>query len=394
MANVPKFDVRPRVAIVHYWALARTGGERVVEAIAELFPQADLFMLLANRDRLAPVLSDRRLTTSFLQRIPFVERFHRHTLVLQPLALEQFDLSGYDLVISSESGPAKGVITSPKAVHVCYCHSPMRYIWDMYPQYVERMSWPTRAIFSPVAHYLRMWDYASAERVDDFVANSRFVATRVKKFYGRRSTVIHPPVDVERAKLSRTTDDYYLAGGRLVDYKRIDLAVEACSRLGRHLRVFGSGPEYRKLKKLAGPTVEFLGQLSDGELHEQYARCQALLFPGEEDFGIIPVEAQACGRPVVAYGSGGTLETVRGLDRSGASATGVFFHEQSCGALGEAILKFESHREAFVPTRIRAHALQFDRAVFQQRFMEHVSRVLEARDDLPDRRWVTAASGT
>ena len=364
-----------RVAIVHYWFVGRAGGEKVVEALAELFPQADLFSLVANRETLAPVLQNRKLQTSFLQRIPGSRRFHRHFLFLQPIALEQFDLSNYDLVISSESGPAKGVITSSKTCHICYCHSPMRYIWDMYPQYRRAMNPLVGTIFSMVAHYMRLWDVASARRVDYFVANSQFIASRIRKYYGRESEVIHPPVESALGNLDTVPGDYYLAVGRLVDYKRFDLAVSACTELGRPLRVIGDGPQYKALRRMAGSRVEFLGKVSDDELRENLAGCRALLFPGEEDFGIVPVEAQSFGRPVIAYGSGGVLETVRGVFPASAFVdhpTGLFFTDQSTSSLVKAILYFESNEDAFCPESIREHSLQFDSENFKNRIAELV----------------------
>lgn len=359
-----------RVAIVHYWFVGRAGGEKVVEALAEIFPQADLFSLIADRTTLAPVLQNRKLHTSFLQRVPLAKKYHRHFLFLQPLALEQFDLSGYDLVISSESGPAKGVITSPKTCHVCYCHSPMRYIWEMYPEYRRGMNPIVGSVFALTAHYMRLWDYATAGRVDYFVANSKFVASRIRKCYGRESSVIYPPVETTAGDASMPSGDYYLAIGRLVDYKRFDLAIRACTELGRKLKVIGDGPEYKNLRRIAGPTIEFLGRTSDDELRKNLASSRALLFPGEEDFGIVPVEAQSFGRPVIAYASGGVLETVRGLLPDGTAVenpTGVFFTEQSSSKHAEAILRFESQQDCFSPAAIRQHSLQFDTVVFKKR---------------------------
>jgi glycosyltransferase involved in cell wall biosynthesis len=365
-----------RVAIVHYWFVARAGGERVVEALAEMFPQADLFSLVAERSTLAPILQEKKMQTSFLQRVPGARRFHRYFLFLQPFALEQFDLSPYDLVISSESGPAKGVITSSKTCHICYCHSPMRYLWDMSAEYRRGMGPVVRTIFSLTSHRVRLWDYASAARVDYFVANSRFVASRIWKYYRRDSTVIHPPVETSRAKVRNVPGgDYYLAVGRLVDYKRFDLAVAACTKLGRKLRIIGAGPREKSLRRMAGPTVQFLGQASDEEMDENLAGCRALLFPGEEDFGMVPVEAQSFGKPVIAYGSGGALETVRGIcagDDASESPTGLFFSEQSCGGLEKALLEFESLEHKFNPAAIHEHSLRFDRAVFKQRFSDFV----------------------
>ncbi len=376
MRNPPPVELsKLRVAIVHYWFVGRAGGERVVEALAEIFPQADLFSLVADPTVLAPVLQDRKLQTSFLQRIPGSRKFHRHFLFLQPLALEQFDLSNYDLVISSESGPAKGVITSSKTCHICYCHSPMRYIWDMYAEYRRAMGFVVGTVFSLTAHYLRLWDQASASRVDYFVANSRFIASRIRKCYGRESTVIHPPVDVSAGKISAQRGEYYIAIGRLVEYKRFDLAIAACTELGRQLKIVGSGPQEKALRRLAGSTVEFLGTLSDAELQENLANCRALLFPGEEDFGIVPVEAQSFGKPVIAYASGGVLETVRGIFPSEGeleNRTGVFFTEQSVSSLEKAILDFESMEQTFDPENIREHSLQFDSAIFKRRISEFI----------------------
>jgi glycosyltransferase involved in cell wall biosynthesis len=384
MHNPPSVELsKLRVAIIHYWFVGRAGGERVVEALAEIFPQADIFSLVADPTVLAPILQNRRLQTSFLQRIPGSRKFHRHFLFLQPLALEQFDLSDYDLVISSESGPAKGVLTSSKTCHICYCHSPMRYIWDMYPEYRRAMGFLVGTVFSLTAHYLRLWDQASASRVDYFVANSRFIASRIRKCYGRESTVIHPPVEVSAGKISAQRGEHYIAIGRLVEYKRFDLAIAACTELGRHLKIIGSGPQEKTLRRLAGPTVEFLGTLNDAELRENLANCRALLFPGEEDFGIVPVEAQSFGKPVIAYASGGVLETVRGIFPNEAeleNRTGVFLTEQSVSGLKKAILEFESMEQKFNPEIIREHSLQFDSAIFKRRISEFVvSAVAEFR---------------
>lgn len=362
-----------RVAIIHYWFVGRAGGERVVEALAEVFPQADLYALVADRASLAPALQSRNLKTSFLQRVPGAKKFHRHFLLLQPFALEQFDLRDYDLIISSESGPAKGVITSSKTCHVCYCHSPMRYIWELYPEYRRGMGKVVGPIFALTSHYMRLWDYATAGRVDYFVANSNFIASRIRKYYGRESHVIYPPVDTAKGNISSTACDYYIAVGRLVDYKRVDLAVRACTELGRRLKIIGDGPEYKKLRRMAGPTVEFLGHVNDEEMNANLAGAKALLFPGEEDFGIVPVEAQSFGKPVIAYASGGTLETVRGALPGGKALenpTGVFFAEQSQTSLAQAMLEFEAQQDRFSPEAIRQHSLQFDEAVFKSRAKE------------------------
>ncbi|MGH2510993.1 MAG: glycosyltransferase, partial [Ktedonobacteraceae bacterium] len=286
-----------RVAIVHYWLVAQRGGERVVEALAEMFPQADIFTLVMDRASLPAALRSHKITSSFLQKIPGATKHYQKFLPLFPLALERFRLDEYDLVISSESGPAKGVLTSQHTCHICYCHTPMRYLWDMYHQYRERpdMGIVSRAVFTASAHYLRMWDLATASRVDHFIANSENVAARICKHYHRESTVIHPPANVSAGYLAQRKDDYYLVVSQLVAYKRVDLAIAACNRLKRGLRIVGDGEEYRRLRQLAGPTIEFLGFLPEKTLGEHYAFCRALLFPGEEDFGIVPVEAQSYG---------------------------------------------------------------------------------------------------
>jgi glycosyltransferase involved in cell wall biosynthesis len=359
-----------RVAIVHYWFVGRAGGEKLVEALAEIFPQADIYALVAERKTLGPILTNRTLHTSFLQQVPGARRYHRYFLFLQPLALEQFDLSQYDLVISSDSGPAKGVITPATTCHVCYCHSPMRYIWDSYPQYKRSMNPLVRVIFSLVAHYIRLWDLASAQRVDYFVANSRFIAARIRRWYGRESTVLYGPAETARGRCSAETGQNYLAVGRLVDYKRFDIAIQACTALGRPLTIVGDGPERKKLEAMAGPTIHFAGRLSDELLDEQYRQARALLFPGEEDLGLVPIEVQSFGRPVIAYGSGGALDTVRG-NRPGQPSvedpTGIFFFKQTSEDLQRAILEFETKENQFSSDQIREHAQQFDRELFKSK---------------------------
>lgn len=369
-----------RVAVNHYWFNGYGGGERVVEALAEIFPQADFFCLLAAKDMALPALRGRRLYTSFIDRIPGAKRWHRHLLPLYPFALEQFDFSDYDVVISSESGPAKGVITSPKTCHICYCHSPMRYIWDMYHPYRSSMNPITRAIFSLTAHYVRLWDLSTAARVDHFVANSRYVASRIRKYYRRESRVINPPVNVSAGHIASNVGDHYLVVSRLVPYKRVDLAIEACNRLQRPLRIVGSGPEYKALRKMSGPTIKFLGRLDEQSLRENYAQCRALLFPGEEDFGIVPVETQSYGRPVIAYGQGGALETILGEfahDCDAAHCTGVFFQQPDAESLREAILRFERVESQFRPEFIRRSVERFSVERFNLDFASYVTEKVE-----------------
>ena len=389
VAARPRRSFEPaRVAIVHYWFVSRRGGEKVVEAIAAMFPRADLFSLVVDPAAIPDSLRGRAIATSYLQKLPASHRYHRRLLPLYPFALEQFDLSGYDLVISSESGPAKGVLTSTRTCHICYCHSPMRYLWDFYHHYSASMGLVSRSFFNLASHYLRLWDAASAGRVDFFAANSRTVANRIRKVYRRAATVVYPPVNTDAGYLAQTVDDYYLVVSELVDYKRIDVAIAACNRLGRRLRIVGAGQQYGRLRKLAGPSIEFCGSLSDIDLREQYARCRALLFPGEEDFGIVPVEAMSFGRPVIAYGCGGAVETVKPFRPRAAhpeNATGVFAGAQTTDAFTEAILEFEAVEHRFRPLFIRQQTNRFSQARFRENFGQFLSeKWQEFHDDRVD----------
>ncbi len=344
-----------RSAIVHYWLLQQRGGEKVLDALCRLLPDADIFTLFCDPATLSPEVRRHRITASALNPL---RRWHRSLLPLMPMALEGFDLRGYDLVVSSESGPAKGVITPSTARHICYCHTPMRYLWDLYPAY--RNEWTRsrlkRAAMAPLSNYLRLWDFASAARVDRFIANSHNVQTRIWKTWRREADVIHPPVDVDAFTWQRP-EDYFLIVSELVPYKQIDIAVRAFSRSGRRLRIAGGGPELRRLRSMAFSNVEFLGRVSDRTLCELYARCRALLLPGEEDFGITPVEALASGKPVIAFGRGGALETV-------PSFGGVFFREPTEASLAAAIREFESLEPDIRPAELQAHASRFSEAEF------------------------------
>ena len=361
-----------RVAIVHYWLVGGGGGENVVKAMLELFPEADVFTLVANPAFSETIVPRDRLHTSFLQHLPGAARHYRALLPLMPAALENLDLRGYDLIISSESGPAKGIVPPLDAVHICYCHSPMRYLWDQYHEYRSATGWLQRLILALCITRLRLWDQASSLRVDRFVANSRYVAARIGRYYRREAHVIHPPVDVDDFALSETRGDYYLITGRHVSYKRIDLAIAACNALGRKLVVTGDGPETPRLKAMAGPTIEFAGRCSFENLKRLYAEARAFLMPGEEDFGIAPVEAMASGRPVIAFARGGATETVL------EGRTGLFFGEQTAAALGDAILAYEVCEESFDPAEIRARAAGFAKSRFMAEFAAFVGDALAA----------------
>jgi glycosyltransferase involved in cell wall biosynthesis len=379
-----------RVALVHYWYLRRGGGEQVLDVLADMFPQADIFTIVNDPAAFSNSIKSHNVSASFLQKLPKVKHYYRALLPFFPLALEQLRLDDYDLVISQESGPAKGVITRAVTCHICYCHTPMRYLWDMYHDYLATAPLGAlgKAFYSLACHYVRQWDYASAARVDHFVASSQNCTRRIRKYYGRSSEVIYPPVNVDSFSASDSQDDYYLVVSRLVPYKRIDLAVKACSALGRRLAVIGEGPRMAALQQMAGPTITFLGAQPDEVVREHYRRCRAFLFPGEEDIGLTPIEAQASGRPVIAYGRGGALETVVGFcpgqSVSCENYTGVFFQEQSVESLKEAILAFEEVEGRFSPALIRSNAERFDTAHFQTAMAAFVSgKLAEFRESSP-----------
>lgn len=354
------------------------GGERCLEVFCELFPRADLFTLLHVPGSVSPVIESRRPIPSFLQRVSGIESRYRALLPLFPWAVGRFDLRGYDLILSASHSVAKGARVPPGALHLCYCFTPMRYVWDRYDDYFgERASFPIRLLMPPVAAALRRWDRITASRAHHFVAISRFVAERIERCYGRRAEVIHPPVDVRRFRLAEEPGEFYLVVSALTPYKRVDLAVEAANRLGVRLLVVGSGPEEARLRAQAGPTVEILGWRSDEEVAEHYARCRAVLFPPVEDFGIVPLEAMASGKAVIALGRGGALETVVPLDGEAEAPTGIFFPEQTPESLMAAVRRFEANLHRFNPKALRARAEAFDRPRFKAEIAAWVARSWE-----------------
>jgi glycosyltransferase involved in cell wall biosynthesis len=357
-----------RIAIVHPWFLAMGGAEATVDALAVAFPEADIKCLLFQPEHLPNHLREKDVRGLDINWLPGKFYWYRHLLPYWPSAVEMVDLRGYDLVVTSDSNIMKGVDTDQGAVHICYCHTPMRCLWDLHLDYYNNMPGLVRPIFRFGTHYVRAWDFQAAQRVDHFVANSRYVQRRILKYYRRKAPVIYPPVDAEKGYVSTDHSDYYLWVGRLTATKRIDLLVSACKRLGRRLLVAGDGREYKHLKALAGPTVAFLGRVPDTQLPELYADCRAFLFAADEDFGIVPVEAQSYGRPVIAYRHGGSLETVRVNDPDGRPDTGIFFNHQSVESVIDAINRFEQVESRFEPAEIRRHSLQFDTSVFIEQF--------------------------
>jgi glycosyltransferase involved in cell wall biosynthesis len=340
------------------------GGEKTLEAILELFPQADIFTLLLDRNKISNTIGQRKITTSFIQRLPLAQSKYRHLLPLFPKAVESFDLSGHDLVISTSHCVAKGARPPDGAIHICYCFSPMRYVWVFQEEYFGRSA-VKKLLLRPVLDRLKRWDRQTSDRVHHFVAISGTVAERIAQFYGRSSTVIHPPVDTMLFTPGCRQQDFFLIVSALVPYKRVDLAIRAFHELRLPLVVVGDGPEYRQLKAMAGNTVSFRGWVTNEEVREAYQGCRALVFPGVEDFGLTPVEAQACGKPVIAFGVGGVTESVT------EGVTGLFFREQTVGALIAAVRAFKTMH--FDPALARQNSLRFSREVFKERLGSYIS---------------------
>ncbi|MBE0428834.1 MAG: glycosyltransferase [Thermoleophilia bacterium] len=361
-----------RVAIAHEWLTTLGGSERVVEALLELYPDAPVYTAFHSSRNLPEVVKKWDVRTSFVQSLPFLNRIAQKYIPLFPLAFESFDLSGYDLVISSSSACAKGVLTGPGTLHVCYCYTPLRYAWEPHLDARFQFGNPLlKAGNTALLHYLRMWDRLAADRVDEFVAISRNVAAKIGKYYRREATVINPPVSVERFPVKKVARTYFLIVSRLVPYKRLEVAVEAFTRLGLPLKIAGDGPERERLQALAGPNIEFLGFVPDEEVPPLMAGCLALIFPGEEDFGIVPLEAMAAGRPVIGLGRGGLLETIQ------EGKTGLFFPEPAPASLIDAVSRF-SIRD-FQPARLSKHAAKFSKERFKKEMADFIDARLRER---------------
>ncbi len=357
-----------RVAIIHYWFVTMRGGERVIERLLHLFPDADLFTHVFDENAVSDVIRARKVTTSFIQRLPGARRHYQKYLPLMPMALEHLDLRGYDLVISSESGPAKGVIAAPDAMHLCYVHSPMRYLWDHYHDYRNTAGALTRAAMPWLFHKLRTWDAISASRVDHLVANSHFIQQRISRAWGQPSTVVYPPVETDLFRPADTIEPHYLWVGQMTPYKRADLAVEAFNALKLPLLMIGTGEMAPEIKRLAGPNIRIVDRMSFADLRKAYATSRALLYTAEEDFGIVPVEMMASGRPVLAYGRGGALETIE------QGVTGLCFPEQTVPSVIAGVQAMEQWLPSFDPAVAVARAQTFSPEKFDAGILEVLRR--------------------
>jgi glycosyltransferase involved in cell wall biosynthesis len=361
----------PRIALVHDWLTGMRGGEKCLEVLCELFPDAPIYTLLHMKGAMSPLIESREIHTSFIQHFPFVEQKYRTYLPLFPFAIQSFDFSQFDVLISMSHCVAKGAMPRPGALHLCYCFTPMRYVYEMYDEYFgkNQAGILTRTAMALLAPMLRLWDRSTASRVDHFVAISDHIRKRIARHYRRDAEIIFPPVDIERFRISERDDGYYLIVSALVPYKKVDLAINAFNNNGGRLVIVGRGPDEEKLRRLAHSNIEFVGWKDDSELAALYGGCTALVFPGEEDFGIVPLEAMASGKPVIAYGKGGALETVED------GISGVFFNEQTVTALEDAV-----HRAArirFDPLRINSRAIQFSRSIFKKKLKAFIEEKVD-----------------
>lgn len=373
-----------KIAVIHDWLVTYAGAEKVIEQILEVYPEADLFSLvdfIPSGKR--GFIKNKKVKTSFIQKLPFSQKKYRSYLPFMPMAIEQLDVSKYDLVISSSHAVAKGIITGPDQIHISYVHSPIRYAWDLQHQYLKESGlekglkgWIAKGIL----HYIRNWDYRTANNVDYFLANSKFISRRIWRVYRREANVIYPPVDVTAFALNEKKEDFYMTASRMVPYKKIDLIVKAFTKMAdKKLVVIGDGPDFQKIKQVAGQNVELLGYQEFSVLKDYMQRAKAFVFAAEEDFGITPVEAQACGTPVIAYGKGGALETVNCLDSD--TPTGLFFDEQTEESIIKSVQKFEQYQHSFVPLEIRQHALKFSPERFKEELKSYVDEAVMTKKE-------------
>lgn len=359
-----------KVAIVHYWFTTWRGGEKVIDQLLDIFPDADIYTHVVDPKIQKEHLAGKTVKTTFINKLPLSTKFYQKYLPLMFFALEQLDLTDYDLIISSESGPAKNIITNPESTHICYCHSPMRYVWDMYYLYMAEAGFITKLLMKPLIHYLKIVDRLSADRVDHFISNSHFIRSRIQKYYRRDSTVINPPVDVDAFTVAKQKKNFYLCFGQLTPYKKVSIVVDSFVNSERELIVIGEGEEFDYISKVATPNIKVLGRQPDSIVRQHLSEAKALIFPGVEDFGIVPVEAMASGTPVIAYGFGGVLDSVTDGE------TGLFFYEQTKTAIMETIKKFEASSQNFDPKTIRARAMKFSNENFKNNLTTLVEKLI------------------
>lgn len=359
-----------KIALVHDYLVQYGGAERVLECFTELFPYAPIYTLVYDKEAMHGVFQGKDIRTSYLQKIPLARKKHRLFPPLMPLAIEQFDFSKYDIVLSDSSSFAKGIITDHDTLHICYMHTPMRYAWDDCQKYTQEFGFPNfiKRVVPFAMNYIRLWDRSSADRVDSFIANSNFVAKRIRKYYRKDSIVINPPVSVNDFYIENKRGDYFLMVGRLIAYKRHDIAIKAFNKLGLPLKIIGRGPEINRLKKIAGKNIEFLGRIPEKDLPGYYARCRAFVFPQEEDFGIVAMEAMASGRPLIAYRGGDIPEHME------EGKAGIFFDRQDPADIIAAVRKFRD--SDYDPQYIRSKALKFDKNVFKDKIRKHLEAAL------------------
>ncbi len=361
-----------KIALVHDYLVQYGGAERVLECFAEIFPHAPIYTIVYDKKAMHGVFADKFIRASYLQKFFLARKYHRLFPFLMISAIEQFDFSKYDVVLSDSSSFAKGVVTRPETLHICYMHTPMRYAWDDCQKYARDFSFPRfiKRLVPAFVNYIRLWDRISADRIDKIISNSNFVAKRIKKYYRKESVVIHPPVSVNNFYISAKREDYFLMVGRLIAYKRHDIAIHAFNKLGLPLKIIGRGPEMKHLQKMAGKNIEFLGRVSEEKLPEYYARCRAFIFPQEEDFGIVAIEAMASGRPIIAYRGGDIPEHI---DEN----TGVFFNYQTYGDIIAAVREFEKKEMSYDPAHIRSRSLKFDKEIFKGKIKSYIEKELK-----------------
>ena len=355
-----------KVAIVHYWLVGMRGGEKVLESLIDIYPSADIYTHVYIPSKISDKINNQKIFTSFISKIPFSSKFYKHLLPLMPLALRFLNLKKYDLIISSESGPTKGVKKSRNSLHICYCHTPMRYIWDMKSEYMKNLSIIEKILAKLIFPFIKKWDFNTSQKIDKIICNSNFVKKRINLFWNRDSKVIHPPINIEDFHISDNIKDYYLILSQMVSYKRVDIAVDAFNKSKKKLLIVGEGEQYKRLKLKANKNINFLGWIENDKKNKLLANSKALIFPGIEDFGIVPIESMACGRPVIAYKAGGALDYIED------GVNGLFFDEQNYESLNDKIEYFENNINKFDSYKIRSSVEKFDSEFFKKNIKSYI----------------------